>query len=124
VLNCAIRWYGPNDRRDDRSYPPFDRAAGSLALVCMHGKHEGVPVEGPPKPREDAMTMQLSRRGQRYLETAQTLLRNAQAMTDAAVAQQLKALAENYQRLAWKATEDDAAKALVRAQRAAAWEYV
>ena len=70
------------------------------------------------------MTMQLSRRGQRYLETAQTLLRNAQAMTDAAVAQQLKALAENYQRLAWKATEDDAAKAVVRAQRAAAWEYV
>ena len=60
------------------------------------------------------MTLQISRRGQQYLETAQTLLRNAQTMTDAAVAFQLRRLAENYQRLATKASEDDAAKAVAR----------
>ena len=60
------------------------------------------------------MTLQISRRGQQYLGTAQTLLRNAQTMTDAAVAFQLRRLAENYQRLAMKASEDDAAKASAR----------
>jgi hypothetical protein len=61
------------------------------------------------------MTLQISRRGKQYLETAETLLRSAKAMTDAAVALQLRTLAENYQRLAWKASEDDAAKAAARA---------
>ena len=38
------------------------------------------------------MTFQISRRGKQYLETAQTLLRPAQTMTDSAIAYQLKAL--------------------------------
>ena len=61
------------------------------------------------------MTMQISRRGRQYLETAQTLFHNARIMTDSAVALQLRTLAENYQRLAWKASQDDAAKASARA---------
>ena len=36
------------------------------------------------------MTFQISRRGKQYLETAQTLLRVAQTMTDSAIAYQLK----------------------------------
>ena len=48
------------------------------------------------------MTMQISRRGKQYLETARTLLRNAQSMTDSAVAFQLRTLAEDYQRRAEK----------------------
>jgi hypothetical protein len=70
------------------------------------------------------MTLQLSRRGKQYLQTAQTLLRNAQAMTDSAVAFQLRTLAEEYQRRAQKASQDDAARALARAERQAAYEYV
>jgi hypothetical protein len=70
------------------------------------------------------MTLQLSRRGKQYLQTAQTLLRNAQSMTDSAVAFQLRTLAEEYQRRAQRASEDDAAKALARAERQAAYEYV
>jgi hypothetical protein len=50
------------------------------------------------------MTFQISRRGKQYLETAQTLLRAAQTMTDSAIADQLKALADNYQRRAEKAS--------------------
>jgi hypothetical protein len=45
-----------------------------------------------------------------YLETARTILRAAQTMTDQHVAGQLKALAEDYERRAEKA----AAKALAR----------
>jgi hypothetical protein len=42
------------------------------------------------------MTVQISQRGKQYLETARTLLRAAQTMTDAAIASQLKAVcAEN-----------------------------
>jgi hypothetical protein len=48
------------------------------------------------------MTLQISRRGREYLETAQTLLRSAQTMTDRAIAGQLEALAENYERRAKK----------------------
>jgi hypothetical protein len=44
------------------------------------------------------MTFQISRRGKEYLETARTLLRAAHNMTGRAVAGQLKALAEDYQR--------------------------
>jgi hypothetical protein len=46
------------------------------------------------------MTIQISQRGKQYLETAQTLLRAARTMTDAAIASQLKALADDYQRRA------------------------
>jgi len=51
------------------------------------------------------MTFQISRRGKQYLETAQTLLRVAQTMTDSAIADQLKALADNYRRRAEKASQ-------------------
>jgi hypothetical protein len=60
------------------------------------------------------MTFQISRRGEEYLKTAQTLLHTAQRMTDRAVAAQLKALAEDYERRAEKASRNDAAKALAR----------
>jgi hypothetical protein len=60
------------------------------------------------------MSVQLSQRGKEYLETARALLRSAQTMTDAAVAGRLKALAEDYERRAEKATQSDAAKALAR----------
>ena len=60
------------------------------------------------------MTFQISRRGKEFLETAQTLLRAAQTMTDRAIAGQLKALANDYQRRAEKPSRVDAAKALAR----------
>ena len=60
------------------------------------------------------MTFKISRRGKKYLETAQTLLRAAQTMTDRAIAGQLTALADDYQRRADKASHVDAAKALAR----------
>jgi hypothetical protein len=60
------------------------------------------------------MTFQISRRGKEFLETAQTLLRAAQTMTDRAIAGQLKALADDYQRRGEKASRVDAAKALAR----------
>ena len=60
------------------------------------------------------MTYQISQRGKEYLKTAQTLFRAAQTMTDRAIAGQLKALAEDYERRAEKASHVDAAKALAR----------
>ncbi|KGT79550.1 hypothetical protein MA20_11800 [Bradyrhizobium japonicum] len=63
------------------------------------------------------MTIQISQRGKQYLKTAQTLLRAAQNMTDRAVAGQLKAFADDYERRAEKASRDDAAKALARSAR-------
>jgi len=60
------------------------------------------------------MTLHISRRGKQYLKTAQTLLRTARTMTDQAIAGHLKALADDYQRRAEKASRDDAAKALAR----------
>jgi hypothetical protein len=57
---------------------------------------------------------QISQRGKQYLKTAETLLRAAQTMTDRAIASQLKALAEDYERRAEKASHVDAAKALAR----------
>lgn len=68
------------------------------------------------------MNFDISRRGKAYLKTAETLLRNAKTMTDAAVAAQLEALAENYRQLAVKASHDDAVKAARAAQRAAAFD--
>jgi hypothetical protein len=49
-----------------------------------------------------------------YLETARTIFRAAETMTDQHVAGKLKALAEDYERRAEKATHADAAKALAR----------
>jgi len=43
---------------------------------------------------------QISQRGKEYLKTADTLIRAAKTMTDLAIAGQLKALAEDYQRRA------------------------
>jgi hypothetical protein len=60
------------------------------------------------------MTVQISQRGKAYLETARTLLRAAKTMTDSAIAGQLKALADDYQRRAEKASHVDAAEALAR----------
>ena len=70
------------------------------------------------------MTLRISRRGKQYLKTAQTLLSNAKTMTDQAVAAQLKALADDYERKAEKASRDDAAKALARAAASAEPEWV
>jgi hypothetical protein len=61
------------------------------------------------------MTFQISRRGKGYLKTAQTLLHAAKTMADSAIVDQLKALAEDYQRRAEKVSQVDAAKALARA---------
>ena len=58
--------------------------------------------------------VQISQRGKAYLETAQTLLRAAKTMTDSAIAGQLKALADDYQRRAEQASHVDAAKAFAR----------
>jgi hypothetical protein len=60
------------------------------------------------------MTFQISRRAKEYIETAQTLLRAAKSMTDAAIASQLKALADDYQGRAERASHVDATKALAR----------
>jgi hypothetical protein len=53
---------------------------------------------------------QISQRGRQYLKTAETALRVAQAMTDRAIAGQLKALADDCQ----KTWHVDAAKAFAR----------
>jgi hypothetical protein len=57
------------------------------------------------------MTFQLSQRGNEYLRTAQTLLRAAETTTDQAIVDQLKALADDYQRRAEKASRVDARSA-------------
>ena len=69
------------------------------------------------------MTFQISQRGKQYLQTARTLLRAAQTMTDAAIAGQLKALAGDYERRAEKASRADAAKALARSTAGAEAEW-
>jgi hypothetical protein len=66
---------------------------------------------------------QISQRGKEYLKTAETLLRAAQTMTDRAIAGQLKALAEDYQRRAEKASHVDEAKALARSAANAEGEW-
>ena len=69
------------------------------------------------------MTIQISQRGKEYLETARTLLRAAQTMTDPTIAGQLEALADDYQRRAAKASHVDAAKALTRSAASAEREW-
>jgi hypothetical protein len=68
------------------------------------------------------MTIQISQRGKHYLESARTLLRAAQTMTDSAIAGQLRALADDYQRRSEKASQDDAAKTLARSAASAECE--
>ncbi|MCP3469792.1 hypothetical protein NLM33_05545 [Bradyrhizobium sp. CCGUVB1N3] len=70
------------------------------------------------------MTLQISQRGKQYLKTAQTLLHTAKTMTDQAIADQLRALAEDYERRAEKATRDDAAKVLARPAVSAESEWL
>jgi hypothetical protein len=70
------------------------------------------------------MTVQISRRGKAFLETARTLLRAAQTMTDSAIAGQLKALADDYQRRAQKASHVDAAKAVARSPASAERDWL
>ena len=70
------------------------------------------------------MTLQISQRGKQYLKTAETLLRSAKAVTDQTIADQLKALADSYERRAEKASRDDAVKALARAAARAESEWL
>jgi predicted transcriptional regulator len=70
------------------------------------------------------MTLQISPRGKQYLKTAETLLRAAQTMTDRAVANHLKTLADDYERRAEKASLDDAAKALARSAASTEYEWL
>ena len=70
------------------------------------------------------MTLEISRRGKQYLRTAETLLRTAQTMTDRVVATQLKALADDYERRAEKASLVDAAKVLARSATSAEPEWL
>ncbi|MGY3689937.1 hypothetical protein ACVIGA_000017 [Bradyrhizobium sp. USDA 3240] len=59
--------------------------------------------------------VEVSQRGKAYLETAWTLLRAAQTMTDSTSAGQIRALADDYERRAEKAASHvDAAKAFSR----------
>ena len=69
------------------------------------------------------MTFRTSQRGTQYLEAARTLLGTAQTMTDLAIAGRLKALADDYQRRAEKASHVDAAKALARSAANARSEW-
>jgi hypothetical protein len=69
------------------------------------------------------MTVQISQRGKEYLETARTLLRVAKTMTDSAIAGQLKAFAEDYQRRAEKASPVDAAKEVALSAASAEREW-
>ena len=58
--------------------------------------------------REDFMRIrQISQRGKQYLKAAETLLRAARTMTDRAIASQLKALADDYERRAEKARSEE-----------------
>jgi hypothetical protein len=66
---------------------------------------------------------QISQRSKEYLRTAETLLRAAQTMTDRAIAGQLKALADDCERRAEKASNVDAAKALAQSAANAGGEW-
>jgi hypothetical protein len=70
------------------------------------------------------MTFLISQRGKQYLETARTLVSAAQTMTDEAIAGQLKALADDYERRAEKASHVDAAKVLARSAARAESEWL
>ena len=63
------------------------------------------------------MTLQISQRGNEYLKTARTLLRATKTIADQAIAAQLKALADGYERRAEKASLDDVKHGSIRGQR-------
>ena len=65
------------------------------------------------------MTLEISRRAREHLKTAQSLLRVAKSMTDQAIADQLEALANDYERRAEKASRVGAEKALARSASSA-----
>jgi hypothetical protein len=90
----------------------FDSSPGKLPQLAALAPNRRRP--GASEPRDGSMTFQISQRGKEYLKTAQTLLRAAETMTDRAIAGQLKALADDYQRRAEKASHVDAAKAFAR----------
>lgn len=69
------------------------------------------------------MRIEISQRGKQYLETARTLLRAAQTMTDEVIAGRLKRLADDYERRAEKASHVDAAKASARLAASAEYEW-
>ncbi|UWU75280.1 hypothetical protein N2603_35355 [Bradyrhizobium huanghuaihaiense] len=69
------------------------------------------------------MTLQMSRRGKAYMETAQSLLRAARSMTDDAVATRLKILADDYQQRAEKASSADAARSVARSAAGAGYDW-
>lgn len=69
------------------------------------------------------MTFQMPQPGKEYLKTAQTLLRAARAMTDRAIAGQLKALADDYERRAERASHLAAEKAIARSTATAEGEW-
>jgi hypothetical protein len=69
------------------------------------------------------MMFHISQRAKEYLKAAQTLLRAAQTMSDQAIAAQLEALADDYQRRAEKASHVDAAKALAKSAANAGGEW-
>ncbi len=60
------------------------------------------------------MTLHASQQCREYMETARTLIRAAQTMTDRAVAGQLRALAEDYERRADRAAREDVIRCLGR----------
>ena len=111
-----------------RGEPPFVPRSASIASE-LAGQVTGIGCLAPNRlserePREGSMTFQrISQRGKEYLKTAETLLRAAQTMTDQAIAGQLKALADDYERRAEKASHVDAAKALARSAANAEGEW-
>jgi hypothetical protein len=92
------------------------------AIGCRPGSRP--PCSRCKRTVEVVMTLEISRRGKEYLKTAQTLLRAAQTMTDGAVTGQLKALADDYQRRAEKASHVDAAKELARSVSSTEGEWL
>ena len=72
----------------------------SLRITCLHVFQIG--------------DLELTMLSKEYLKTARTLLRVAQNMTDQTIADRLKALSEDYERRAEKASYVDVAKAFVR----------
>jgi hypothetical protein len=107
------RWSNSNFREDGR-VPGLARAY--LGVVTF-----GLPPNPVNSHQPEGAHMRLElgdcggdMRSKEYLDTAQTLLRAAQTMSDRSIACQLKALAEDYERRAEKAARADAAKTLAR----------
>ncbi|MGY3235066.1 hypothetical protein ACVWZ4_004462 [Bradyrhizobium sp. USDA 4472] len=69
------------------------------------------------------MASQISQQGREYRQIAQSLLRAVKTMTDRTIAAQLKALADDYERRAEKASHAGAAKAITRSASSAEREW-